>query len=449
MYDFKKKQTNVTQLNNYMLAKTLSMFEYYNLPDTIPYRELEKLLQTKGYAFITEHNGELYAFTGGLGGVLDTYGNPTEIIISNPYLNLNKTFNIEKDGVLIRNDDLMIGLIPLFDKTHSLLVENDINMILHGYNSRLTTLISAPDDKTKESAESYLSKVIGGELGIIGDNTMFDGIKVHNGNSNNSNPITNLIEYQQYVKATMYNEVGLSANFNMKRERLNSQEVDQGNDALFPYVYNMMKCRLKGIEKLNEKYNQKIDIDFGSVWHVNNKEFIDDINQSEAPQSVTGETQGDPQGETTEPLNEELETNESDQDQSKINTGDATKSNPQNSTEENTGDETTGETIEDPERKPSESETASTSESSKNDDAERERATETKTEQATNAEDTNDSPKGEKKGELNETENDKENEPKNEPKNEPLKDEENERKGSKKKKKILRRELLKKRKGVK
>ena len=43
-YDYKDKQKNVRQLNEYMLAKTLSMFEYENLPTTIPARELEKLL---------------------------------------------------------------------------------------------------------------------------------------------------------------------------------------------------------------------------------------------------------------------------------------------------------------------------------------------------------------------------------------------------------------------
>ena len=59
-YDYKAKAKNVIIQNNYMLAKTISMFEWENLPDTIPYKELEKLLQVNGFAFITEVNGELY-----------------------------------------------------------------------------------------------------------------------------------------------------------------------------------------------------------------------------------------------------------------------------------------------------------------------------------------------------------------------------------------------------
>lgn len=53
-YDYKAKTRNINQLNKYMLAKTLSMFEYQGLPETIPQRELERLLQTNGYAFITK-----------------------------------------------------------------------------------------------------------------------------------------------------------------------------------------------------------------------------------------------------------------------------------------------------------------------------------------------------------------------------------------------------------
>ncbi|WP_457826026.1 hypothetical protein, partial [Staphylococcus aureus] len=59
-YDYKAKKANVRTLNNYMLAKTTSMFEYEGLPESIPYEELEKIIQQNGYAFITEVDGVLY-----------------------------------------------------------------------------------------------------------------------------------------------------------------------------------------------------------------------------------------------------------------------------------------------------------------------------------------------------------------------------------------------------
>ena len=277
MYDFKNKQANVLQNNRYMFAKTLSMFEYMGLPETIPYRELEKLLQNNGYAFITEVEGELYAFGGGLGGEQDVYGNPSQITINNVALKFNKTLDIKKDGVLIHNDDSLIGLLPLFNKYNSLLTENDINMVLNGYSNRLQIMLSASDDKTKASADKYLENLINGELGVISSSPMFEGVKTHTTGNSQGSSITTLIEYQQYIKAGLFNEIGLDANFNMKRERLTSGEVDQGDDILYPFIDNMMKCRLTALEQINEKYGLEISIDYGSVWNKKNKEMVDGI----------------------------------------------------------------------------------------------------------------------------------------------------------------------------
>ena len=277
-YDYKAKQRNVNQLNDYMLAKTLSMFEYENLPETIPARELEKLLQRGGYAFISKApDGGLYAFTGGLGGEPDVYGNATKIVVSNTALKYSETLDIKKDGVLIKNDDMSMGLIPLYEKHHMLMVENDINIVVNGYNSRMQKLISAPDDKTKASAEAFVKRAIEGDVAIIGENGLFDGIKVQSGATTSAVSVTTMIEFNQYIKASLYNEVGLSANFNMKRERLISSEVEAGEDSLFPFVYNMMKCRLKAIESINEMFGTDIKIDFGSVWFYKNAELVDDV----------------------------------------------------------------------------------------------------------------------------------------------------------------------------
>ena len=303
MFDYKDKSGNVKQLNNYMLAKTLSMFEYSGLPDSIPYRELEKILQTHGYAFITEVEGALYALTGSMGGDLDAYYNPTTITISNPWLKFNKTLNLVEDGVLIRNDDMGVGLLPLYEKAHSMMVENEINMTVFGYNTRTQKLISASDDKTKASAELYLKKAIDGDIAIIGENAIFDGVKVQSANASQSVSITNMTEFQQYLKGSLYNEVGLSANFNMKRERLISSEVDQGEDSLFPFVYNMMKCRIKAVEQINKMFDTQIVVDFGSVWHFKNKELVDDtIIKTDVPQeAITGVKTDEP---TNQPTNQ-------------------------------------------------------------------------------------------------------------------------------------------------
>ena len=312
-YDYKAKSKNVIIQNNYMFAKTVSMFESETLPATIPYKELEKLLQVHGFAFITKVNGELYAFNGGLGGVPDVYGNPTKIVISNPSLNFNETLDLKKDGVLIINDDFQLGLIPLFNRYNTFLIENDINMMMYGYNSRTQKLISASDDKTKQSAQLAVRKAIDGDIEVIGESVIFDGIKVHSGANASGVSITNLTEFHQYIKASLYNEIGLSANFNMKRERLTAGEIEVGDDSNYPFVYNMLKCRVKAMEQLNEMYNLKINVDFGSVWAKSSKEVIDDkINPDENGSELETEKTG--QGEIEELKQIINDPNSSDED---------------------------------------------------------------------------------------------------------------------------------------
>ena len=293
MYKYKDKQNNINLLNDYMLIKTLSMFDYTGLPDTLNPIELEKMLQQNGYAFITKHENKLYSFIGGLGGLPDVYGNPTEIIINNPALKLNKTLSILDDGVLILNDDFKLGLLPLYNKFHTLMIENEITMYVSSFNTRLPMLISAGDDSTKESAESLLEKVERGELGVIGENRIFEGIKSQSTMRDGGINLTQLIELNQYMKATLYNEVGLKANFNMKRERLNSSEVDMNEDNIYPLIDNMFSNRISGIEKINSKYGLNVDIKFHSSWNrgttetdIHEVEEVEEVEEAEEVEEV-------------------------------------------------------------------------------------------------------------------------------------------------------------------
>lgn len=296
-YDYKNKAGNIRLLNKYMLAKTVSMFEYSGLPETLPASELEKLIQKNGFAFVTKANdGNIYAFAGSIGGECDAYGNGKNFIIANPHLNFNKTCDIEKDGVLFQNDDLRLGLMPIFERGNTFLVENDINMMLWGYNSRTQKLISASDDRTKESADQYVKKIIDGDISVVSENAMFEGVKVQGSQNSAGATVQQMIEFTQYLKATMLNEVGISSNFNMKRERLISSELDAAEDSLFPLVYNMMQQRIAAVEKLNKMFGLSVTVDFGSIWALKNKELVDgDTTNNQPNSSANTADNGEPQ----------------------------------------------------------------------------------------------------------------------------------------------------------
>ena len=317
------KDTAVTEFIANTLAKTQSMFEYEGLPDSIPQKELERLLQTTGNAFVTSVDGVLYALPGGKGGEPDVYGRATLYTVANPALKLNKTYDIQKDGVLIENDSNGESLLPLIGRYAVLHTDGLISLNTASILTRITMLISASDDKTKQSAEEFLRKIQDGEFSIIGENAFFKGVNMQTAPTTNSVYITQLIELIQYYKASMYNELGLNANYNMKRERLNLGEVSMNVDVLLPYVDNMLKERQNAVEKINAMFGTEISVKLASSWGLerdNYNALAADLENPEPTAEPTEETQeteqtdgNDTETEQTEETEETEETKDDKQ----------------------------------------------------------------------------------------------------------------------------------------
>lgn len=286
-WDRTEKEVNVRTNVLYMLNRSLGMFRYTGLPDTVKAYDLERLLQTNGYGVWTrDDKGDLYAFYGGLGGMYNAYGQPTQATISNPWLKFNATVDLMSDkAVLMRNDFMMMGLVPIYSKYSTLMVENEITMVLAGYTKRVNHIISANDDNTADSARNFLKKVEDGEVGFITETKLFDSLKTNPFGGGTNNNFTDLIEMQQYLKASMYNEIGLDANFNMKRERLNSAEVEMNSDALYPLIDQMLQSRRDALDEINSTFGTEITVEFNSSWDYR-------INQGE-PVNTEGAGMGD------------------------------------------------------------------------------------------------------------------------------------------------------------
>lgn len=309
LYDFRDKKNVIFDHTIYMLTRTMSMFKWSGLPDTIPECFLEMYIQVNGFTCIAKDrtNDKLYAFFGGLGGVPDAYYQPTECIVANPYLKLNESYKIGEDCIIIRNDPFMHGLIPLFNKYASQLTENELSLNMASINTRIQQAISAGDDRAKESAELFLKKLVEGDVAVLADNAFFDSGTIKTlpfSNTTSSGVIGDLIEYEQYLKASWFNELGLNANYNMKREALNSAESSINDDILFPLVDEMLKLRQDGASKVNDMFGTDISVELSSSWRDNKIEeektieFIND--DSENQKELQEESQEEPQEESQE-----------------------------------------------------------------------------------------------------------------------------------------------------
>ena len=317
----KNKDTAVMSFIENTLAKTQAMFVYEGLPDTVPAEELERLLQTEGNAFFAKVNGELYALQGAAGGEPDPYNRPTIYTVANPALKLNKSYKIRVDGVFIKNDTNGNSLLPIIGKFAVLYTDGIISLNTASILTRITMLISASDDKTKQSADEFLKKILDGDFSVIGENAFFKGVNMQTAATSNTQYITQLVELVQYYKANMLNELGLNANYNMKRERLNTGEVAMNVDVLLPYVDNMLHERQKALKKVNEMFGTEITVRLGSSWYLEHENYeslvtgVEVVTEEERENDPTNEDNEQPVPTEEKPADEQHPESETEEQQ--------------------------------------------------------------------------------------------------------------------------------------
>lgn len=295
-YDFDKGIDKPLALRAYIcyfLDRLQSMFKWEGLPDTIPQKWLESYLLTDGQCAVINTSKGLFATNGGMGADPNEYYIPTKYIVTNPWLPEGSTagkqytiYGEEQNAVLVRNDIYTVGLMPLLLKYCTQMVENDITMSIADIWARASVAMSAADDQTRESAELWLKRLKKGELGVIGEAPFLAG---NQNESLRTNPIgtvagtlTDLIEYHQYLKAGLYNEIGLNSNYNMKREAIMSNETKLNDDALHPLIDTMLACRKEAAEEINRLFGTEITVEFNSAWEDNEKENEAIMQQIEA-----------------------------------------------------------------------------------------------------------------------------------------------------------------------
>lgn len=267
-----------------MLNRTSQMFEYDGLPDTIPAYMLELYLQLNGHVSITKVNGNLYALPGNFGGPPDPYNRPTLYVVANPGLGYSASLAIanflkpyaksstQGDCVIVRNDTMAEGIHYLCTRFATQLAENDISIRSAQINSRHQVFIGASTDQELESANEYLRGVEAGKIGAVASKAFLDGIKAADVSSKSANGIIQLIELQQYLKASWFNEIGLNANFNMKREYLSEEELSATTDILLPLIDDMLSCRKEAMDFVNSFYGTNISVRKNSAWENKQKE---------------------------------------------------------------------------------------------------------------------------------------------------------------------------------
>ena len=351
------KDASIIRYMNYMFARTARMFKWNNLPETIPQRDLELIIQSHGYAAVMQAPGttDLYCGYGGPAGAPSPYYQPIEFGFANPALG-SATYKIGEECIIIPNDTMYQGLSAMNGRYARLLTENDISILMSEVNTRIISILNTETDSDKVAAEKFLNDIKDGKLGALLQQPMIEGlgkgIEVQQYSTHSAvNHMTQLIELEQYLKASWYNELGIQASYNMKREAINSAEAALADDALVPLIDDMLACRQDAAEKINELFGTDISVELSGIWEENDEQreieienlSLDATHTSDSPltdedepseEDVSAQSSSSSDSDTEEPESEPEEDTEEVSDQEEPEEEEGTEESPEEEPEE-------------------------------------------------------------------------------------------------------------------
>ena len=292
-----------------------SIFEWSGLPDTVNENFLTNELIENGVVGLINTPNGLRAVRGNVGGEIDCYYRPTHFIFANPVLGSGEPKIGENCAVLFLTSEDMTpfsptgGLSMLIDSTALLLADNLVSLNVTQKNTRIMLLASADDENTANSAERTIIDMYNGKPYKVVNKTMTDSFDVNPLSTiRTAENMKQLIENQQYILAHFYQELGINANFNMKRERLITSEVELNTECLDTLVDDMEKTINDGLEMCN--------ILFGTDIHLHIKRYGEELTNTDTEQEQPEQEQPEQeQPEQEHPEQEQPEQEQPEQEQ--------------------------------------------------------------------------------------------------------------------------------------
>lgn len=269
-----KYKPELPQLNRLwrrmLYSKIVNIFAFENLPEEINEQAMKLGLFTFGklvfYKIGEKYLTQKFTYT----DLLDWYYIPVHGRVVNPWLpqgHQNWEFTVANECVIYCSTPDMYSyrehsiISDLVYKTATQLAENDISYYCIQRNHRLIAIITAQDDKQRAEAEVILRHMYDGDPEMIMKDDLVNHINVNPIALNATrSPLTELIEFQQYILGNFLHSFGINSNYNLKREQLNSNEIDVNKEVLRLNIEDMLQNWTRGFEKVNEKYGLDIRV---------------------------------------------------------------------------------------------------------------------------------------------------------------------------------------------
>ena len=267
-----------------LLNKAINVFEWKNVPDNIDTDTLETILFRCGDVAFFKYNDTFYISHGNQSGEMTYNFTPEKYLVSNPYIEKGKNFNLSPDidSVIIYNTpvDKYISLKSSFNeiikRTAGILSDNLSSLNCLQINTRVQTIVTADNSNVAKSAEMKLKDLYDGKPYSVITSNLASNINIDDKSNANSKNIADLIDLNNYEYAQYLHALGIESNENNKKSRMIVDELKDNNYECLHNLHILLDSRKKAVEKINRLFNLNISVDIKPHLKEKEKEEKDD-----------------------------------------------------------------------------------------------------------------------------------------------------------------------------
>lgn len=231
-----------------------------NLPEEINEKFFLYHVLLFGRVLFFKKNGKYHVMWFSGKGHLDEYYIQKDFLIVNPWATETNGDYDEKNAVIVYSDinayieNADVGLYDFIEKYSTIINSIDASINALAKNSKVIAFLTGSTKSFVSSAKEVIRNLLNSEdcIGVM-EESLVDSIKVNPISEKMDYKFSELIKARQYYISDFYQKIGISANMNMKAERLTdneSQLIDSVSDVDFEHILDNLNYSISFVNEL-------------------------------------------------------------------------------------------------------------------------------------------------------------------------------------------------------
>lgn len=253
-----------------------------NLPEEIDSKFLLYHVLLYGRVLFFKSNGKYHVMWFSGKGHLNEYYIQKDFLIVNPWAKeTNGDYEENKTACILYSDinayieNADVGLYDIVEEYSEIINQIDKSIKALAKNSKVIAFLTGSTTSFVHSAKQVINRLLDSDecIGVM-EESLVDNIKVNPISEKMDYKFSELIKARQYYISDFYQKIGISANMNMKAERLTdneSQLIDSVSDIDFEHIIDNLNF---SVEKINSLFGLNISFRLNEV--VDNTNDMED-----------------------------------------------------------------------------------------------------------------------------------------------------------------------------